>query len=193
MEKCLVFTDESSFSVFGPPQRVWIEEKKHVPIRQTVKFSPKILVWGGISWAGKTPLVRITDGERLNARGYQEIISKSTSTLKAMWPKSNRWNFQQDGAPCHTAKSTMDFFKKKGIRVLRGWPPQSPDLNPIENVWGMIKNRLYVKNIRSSDQLWQAVKREWDNITLLQIRSLIASVKTRLKKVQEANGSHTSY
>lgn len=54
----------------------------------------------------------------------------------------NDFIFQQDNAPCHTTREVYDFFDKKGIKTL-DWPSQSPDLSPIENVWGLIKQEIW--------------------------------------------------
>ena len=53
--------------------------------------------------------------------------------------------FMQDNAPCHKARVVMDYLRENNIRTL-DWPPQSPDLNPIEHIWAIIKQNLYSYN-----------------------------------------------
>jgi transposase len=57
-----------------------------------------------------------------------------------------RWTLQYDGARAHTAKKTKIFLIEKGVKVLK-WPARPPDLNPIENLWSLLKRDVYQKNL----------------------------------------------
>ena len=54
------------------------------------------------------------------------------------------WGNQQDNDPNHTAKLTKELLKEKCLKVL-GWPSYSPDLNPIKNLWAIMKKRIEKK------------------------------------------------
>lgn len=88
-----------------------------------------------------------------------------------------------------------DWIIENNINVLP-WPPQSPDLNPIENVWGyMVKNCIFNINYRpvNKDELWNRVSTAWDNLDNNYIANLIRSMPTRLQSVIAANGAMTKY
>jgi len=69
---------------------------------------------------------------------YQQILKDGLlSTIEKYYPKANAI-FQQDFAPCHKSKSTKQWLTKRNIEILP-WPANSPNLNPIENVWNDIK------------------------------------------------------
>ena len=75
--------------------------------------------------------------------------------------------FQQDNAPAHSSDSTRKWFKQKNIKLYYH-PPNSPDLNPIEHIWGIMKNRLRKQNIRfsSQDELKNKLTSLWSEIDL---------------------------
>jgi len=56
-----------------------------------------------------------------------------------------RWTLQQDGAPSHTAKNTVNYLKRKNVSLIKPqmWPPNSPDLNPVDYaVWGALQQQV---------------------------------------------------
>lgn len=76
-----------------------------------------------------------------------------------------KWKFQQDGARAHQSKVTLSWLNSKNIELFPH-PPYSPDLNPIEMVWAIIKQKLYEKNKRFTDknELISEIKEIWDAI-----------------------------
>lgn len=85
------------------------------------------------------------------------------SIKKLFQGKNSTFVFQQDGAPPHTAIRTQVALDMEGINVLT-WPPNSPDLSPIENVWAIIKERLSLRYFRSFEAYKKGLIEEWDNL-----------------------------
>ncbi len=73
--------------------------------------------------------------------------------------------FQQDLAPAHTAKATKSWFNDHGVTVL-DWPANSPDLNPIENLWGIVKRKMRDTRPNNADDLKAAIKAAWASLHL---------------------------
>ncbi len=100
--------------------------------------------------------------------------------------------FQQDLAPAYTAKSTKSWLNDHGVGVL-DWPANSPDLNPIENLWGIIKRKMINKRPKNADELKATVKETWASIPPQQCHKLITSMPRRIEAVIKAKGAHTKY
>jgi transposase len=95
--------------------------------------------------------------------------------------------YQQDNAPCHKSKQTMKFFKDNGIVVIE-WPPNSPNLKPIEHLWGIIKDILE-KEEPKTFQLWVAkINETRDNFKLDVLELLNKSMKERTEQCIAAKG-----
>jgi hypothetical protein len=99
----------------------------------------------------------------------------------------------QDGATCHTAAGTMTWLTANNVDVLPWWPANSPDLNPIENVWAWMERKLRKRVCRTDDELWGAVKAAWDEVPMTLVKSLYESVPGRLKKVRKNQGRIIKY
>ena len=109
---------------------------------------------------------------------------------------SHHWDlvFMQDGAPGHSAKATVQEMQLRGIRLIF-WPPFSPDLNPIETVWNVMKDWMqdnYPEKMTIT-QTRRAVQMAWEVVGDALFRELLDQMPARCQAVIDANGMHTKY
>ncbi len=100
--------------------------------------------------------------------------------------------FQQDLSPARAAKSTKSWLNEHGVGVL-DWPANSPDLNPIDNLWGIVKRKMRNKRPKNADELKATVKETWASIPPQQCHKLITSMPRRNEAVIKAKGAPTMY
>ena len=104
----------------------------------------------------------------------------------------NEFIFQQDLAPPHSAKSTQAWCENCHVHVL-DWPANSPHLNPIENLWGIVKKKLHKHQPNTCEQLKDAMKTCWNEVTPHECQQLIHSMPHRIEAVIKARGDATKY
>ena len=98
----------------------------------------------------------------------------------------------QDNTLCHTPKSVKTFLTEEDVTIME-WPAQSPDMNPIENVWKLQNERAKEKNPRNIEELWTNLKREWEKISVDECKTLIRSCCYRCQAVIESKGLLRNY
>ena len=190
----IVWSDEKKFNLDGPDgfKYYWHDlrkEKETFMSRQNGGGS--IMVWGAFSSAGVSELA-VLDG-RQDADAYIGTLGDYLMPFgHAIY--GNTFIFMQDGASIHTAKVTKEFLEEQDV-VLFGHPSLSPDLNPIENLWGDLARAVYSNGQQydTVSDLKVAVLDAWSQIPLERLATLIKSMPDRCLEVVEKKGSNTHY
>lgn len=153
------------------------------------------MFWGGFGYLGKLQLIKTPN--RLDSLGYQRILDQS---LLIGGPNvtvngHSGYIFQQDNASIHTSVSTEHYLSQLENVQFLDWPARSPDLNPMENIWGVLARRVYIggKQYSSIDELEVAVYQAWDSIDDEILKSHINSMPNRMGEVLVQRGKITHY
>ena len=152
--------------------------------------APGIMVWGGIGYYSRTPLVRIAG--TLNSQRY---ISEVLEPVVLPYLQGSATAiFQQDNARPHVARIVQRFFVTHQIELLP-WPARSPDLSPIENMWSMVAQRVSqtASPAATPDDLWQRVEAAWAAVPQEHIQRLFDSMPRRVAAVISNNGGYSGY
>lgn len=192
--KRVLWTDESKFEVFGQRRRVYVRrsvsEKMHPDcVIPTVKHGGgSVMVWGCFSFSGVGTLHRIHG--TLDKNGYHSILSRyALPSGKQL--VGHGFVFQQDNDPKHTSHYCMNYLKMKqesGELSLMEWPPQSPDLNPIELLWEELDRQVRKECPTSSEKLWDILQNAWQRIPSSVLEKLVLRMPRIVKSVLAAKG-----
>ena len=149
------------------------------------------MVWGCFCNNRIGPLV-LVEGT-LNSDRYIELLEEH------LLPFLNNLNienciFQDDNASCHASKKTKS-WKESNLNENFPWPAQSPDLNPIENLWDFLEKRIRKHRPRPTNKsdFFALLKSEWDKIPECYLIKLVNSMPNRVKAVIDSKGNPTKY
>ncbi|CEH18006.1 TRANSPOSABLE ELEMENT-RELATED [Ceraceosorus bombacis] len=160
------------------------------------------MVWAGISKHGQHPLYRFDTSKStlkkggVNATIYREQITqgKLRDYFTGLGMIGGHPTLVEDNAPVHTAKLTKEMARQLGYTPLPH-PPNSPDLNPIENCWAWLKNQLKnsERSPKNEDELFEKAQELWAKMPQSLVDRCIDSMEGRLKAVKRTRGFATHY
>lgn len=213
----VLITDRKRFYFRYPGSRVklarWIRKGERVEAR--VMSNPQCLnVYLGISKYGVTGCHVVAGSSKhkspystkkgqparnITAAEYRNVLMSTLlpggARIMACQGFSS-WVFQQDNDPCHKDASSVikEWSKRRGSNIsLLPWPPSSPDLSPIENVWARVQGEVDALGCKTFEEYTQAIKEHIRNLPKSYLKSLFDSMKSRLEEVIRRKGGKTDY
>ncbi len=149
------------------------EGKTQKVIAKEAGYFQSVMVWGAMSSAGVGPLCFLRS--KANTAAYQEVLEHFMLPAADQLYGDADFIFQQDLAPAHSAKATSTWFKDHDIPVLNRLA-NSPDLNPKENLWGIVKRKMRYARPNNVEELKATIRATWALITPEQCHRLIDSM-----------------
>jgi len=190
--KNVVFTDECRATLDGPDgwSSGWVLNGRPVKLRiRRQQGGGGVMFCAGIKGNEIIGPFRVQQGVKVDSKGYCQLLTDFFIPWLEDRTLMERKSlvFQQDNAPAHKSRYTQNWLSDHGFKegTLIVWPPNSPDLNPIENLWAIIKQKIYVdgKQFNSLDELWNAVEYACRSITPCEVQTLTSAVDMRLLKI----------
>jgi len=217
--KHVIWSDESSIWIGVNPRRQWVihppgERLNPRYVKKTFKSAQvKVMVWACFTGERLGPLI-VCDEGGISADKYEDIIYDGLFSLiddlleppddpeTIQITDENTFLFMQDNAPCHKSTCVLEFLAENHIPIME-WPPQSPDLNPIENLWTELKVRFHQrflelfnhpsKSLEARYRYSEVLQEVWYLQGMELIEALIESMPRHCQAVIEAQGGWTKY
>jgi len=195
----VLFTDETRATLDGPDGWangwVYFGDEGHRRLRRQ-QGGGGIMIWAGIIGDKLVGPIRVPEGVKVTSATYCDLLSKSLVPWMDEIPLAllRDFIFMHDNAPSHSARASREFLATLGIQgeKLMVWPASSPDLNPIENYWSIIKRDVYAngRQFTSKEALWEAISDAARAVPPETIKKLTDSMSSRLFEVIRTNGRH---
>jgi len=217
--KRVIWSDESSIWIGVNPRRQWVicppgKRLNRKYIKKTFKSAQvKVMVWACFTGERLGPLI-VCDEGGIGADEHEDLIydglfsliddllepSDDPETIRIA--DENTFLFMQDNAPCHKAHHVVEFLQENHVPIMK-WPAQSPDLNPLENLWPDFKARFHKrflelfnhpsKSLEARYRYSEVLQEVWYTQGIELVTKLIESMPRRCEAVIEAQGGSTQY
>ena len=186
----VLWSDETKINRLRGGGRAWYWRQADEPwtvrgVQPTLRHGGgSIMIWGCMSANGVGHMCRINGG--LDAELYVDILADEMVKSADLLFANHEFIFQHDNDSKHTAMKTSQWIVEQE-EVVMDWPPQSPDLNPIEHLWAELKQRLRAAPTATSiDGLWERVQREWWAVDSEEWLTLVSTMPKRISDVIKA-------
>jgi len=194
--KSVLWTDESKFELFGNKRRQVVRRKVgESHLAQCIAPSFKhgggsVMVWGGFCYYGVGDLVKISG--TMNKEDYHRILSQHAIPSGCRLIGTG-FTFQQDNDPKHTSTICRNYLaskQQKAVLKVLSWPPQSPDINPIELLWDEIDRQVRKMHVTSEKTMWDSLKQVWGNLKNETLQKLVERLPRICKAIIKSRGGY---
>lgn len=191
----VLWSDETKINLFGSDGKTFVRRPANSEFnpkytKKTVKYGGgSMMIWGCFSASGVGPIFWVEG--KMTAADYLDILQNQMLPF-AEEEMPLKWEFMQDNDPKHSARSVKSWFQQNKVPVME-WPSQSPDLNPIEHLWGILKNKIGAFKAKNKHALWDKVQATWYSISPDICANLVGSMKRRCQEVIKMKGASTKY
>lgn len=191
----VMFSDESTFRLVRGGSKIVRRPSSvsrydpHYTVK-TVKHPDSVMVWGAFTGhKGSAGLYFLPKNMTMKATNYIQVLEDHMLTF---WSIHDAKFFMHDGAPAHKSKAVKEFMVRNNIHVL-DWPGNSPDLNPIENAWHVMKTNLEKSRPSNIKNLTEELKKMWVHFDASYFSTLAASMPKRIQSVLKIKGNMSKY
>lgn len=151
------------------------------------KFPKGIMVAGGLSRNGVGKLIFVTG--TMNSFSYLQTLESYKSDIERL---DNSLYFQQDNAPCHVGKKSLEYIENNFKNNLEFWPPNSPDLSPIEELWAIVEDKLNNYSFETLEEMTKKLLWVWNRIPKTICRRLVDSFDKKIKLLGVKRGERVN-
>ena len=217
----VMFTDRCKFNFYYPGVRVqscaWVRvgHEREAP---KVNHASCLNVYAGITKFGVTSMVVVAgttkhkttfknkkggDAKNITGGEYKHVVLQFLAEGKRIYTDKRvgvtHWYLQQDNDPTHkkASRAAMDEWRASNqgcvVDILPDWPPNSPDLSPIENVWSYVQQQANKAGCKTFDEFSTTVQSTFASLNKSYINKLFDSMKNRVRQCLERKGGKTKY
>jgi len=199
--KKIVFSDEHVMnSNDHSHRRMWVRPGQKLLTREKKRVQNcfRVHVWAAIGLNYKSPIILLKASKRRRDDDETESSKRKLCTqnsdtyirrcLSKVVPSIRGRTFMQDGAKAHTANRTLRYLHEKGVNVIQNWPSHSPDLNPIEEMWALLNQRVAERHPKSQEELERLTVEVWNAITMAEVNAYVNSFWSKINRMMDRCG-----
>lgn len=192
--RTVVFSEEKKFSLDEPDGNAyfWYDMRTDDKNFSTRKHGGgSVMVWACFSYYGRSAI------DFMNGKQESECcldLMESSMLPMDHTRHDENWVYMQENAPINTSRKSLKWFRQSGV-ALMPWPENLPDLNPIENLWGVLSRRGYDNNqcYKSISEEKVSIQEQWHEIYLKCLQKLVGGMHNRFSGTIKSFGALLSY